>query len=608
MTTGLRSRRTQIDLPLDPSEATELLADSRTWEAVLPGATTLGSNDGIRLDTGFAQAELSIVVQDLDDADGRNDGARRRVVLEGRSVTMGPVEHLEIHAEAAPPAGVRGAPPTGDDTGQGSRVFLTVRWKGDVPYYWFLFRPLFGSYFAKLIKRSAEHLAQVAEAKSKGSRVAHSPDSLPRPWWAPADKLSVFQTRALASLCLYGMVMGYMTSLTGIAQHQIVETFHADDAALGRMLFALGLGSIPGVFLLPLGDRIGRRRILVPTLVLTAVATTLSALAPTLLTFTVLQTLVRAPLFVALSLAWIYLVEEMPVRARAYAISLFTMTGGLGGGIGLFGLPVVQRISDSGWRILFGAGVLALSFAPTLARDLPETKRFVRAWHGTTPLYLLKRPHFRRLAILVAAALASSVFGSPAARFQGRYIQNALGYSPGAYVIFTVVTTLPAAPGMILGGRLADIWGRKTVGTIAATAGAVSQTLLYWLSGPPLWISSAIGSFVGAMWIPALGSFSTELFPTSLRANASSVTSAAGMAGGATGSWLAGWLVVALGSYGMAVTALLPAALIAGLLVLTLFPETKGRELEEISPEIEGPPSDVEGPLPGMGRGPGFFG
>jgi MFS family permease len=582
-----------------------LLSSPKTWKAIFSGSAETSVNpqgipialeeSRIVLRTDFAEVALGLSHTGVSFAETPEGPPRRLVYLRSEEVAIGPVEALEIRSLVEPV-----------DTSR-SRLSIDICWRGDVPYFWAIFRPLFRSYFARLARRLLQRIRAIAENGEPSSATASSERPLlGRPWWAPPDRLTVYQTKALASLCMYALVMGYMTSLTGIAQHQIIETFHADDAALGRMLFALGLGSVPGVLLLPLGDRVGRRRILVPTLYLTAVATALSALTPNLVAFTALQTLVRAPLFVALSLAWIYLVEEMPVRARAYAISLFTMTGGLGGGFGLFGLPAVQHLSPSGWRLLFAAGIFAIFFAIPLARDLPETKRFVRAWHGANPSYLLKRPHFGRIAILVLAALASSIYGSPAARYQGRYIQNALGYSPGAYVAFTVVTTLPAAPGMLLGGRLADIWGRKVVGILAASVGAISQALLYWLSGPLLWISSSIGSFVGAMWIPALGSFSTELFPTSLRANASSVTSTAGMIGGAAGSWVAGSLVVAFGGYGPAVTALLPAALVSGLLMLLLFPETKGKELEEISPELVGP-ADTARDLPAFGGPSGLF-
>ncbi len=628
----------RILLPAEPRVVHELLEKPASWRSWLPGAfdephddedriaaaghgdrhAPTDQKDRIKVVSEFFSATLEVQKMQVEDGASPATG-ETKFLIEGRDLAMGPIYRFQIALSLAPRVDENSLPDTsGEESSVRTLAELTLRWKGTVPYFGILFKPLFASYFKEFARHSLESLHEFVAAAKEGAASTRttnpsaSPGEAPgsklrrkrrgstfrgHPWWAPATPLTVSQTRSLASLCFYGMVMGYMTSLAGISQHQIIESFHGDDAALGRMLFALGIGSLPGIFLLPLGDRLGRRKILIPALVITAIASGLSAFAPSLAIFTGLQALVRAPLFVALSLAWIYLVEEMPPRGRAYAISLFTMTGGLGGGIGLLSLPWVQRISPSGWRLLFGAGLLTLLALPALTRDIPESHRFASAWHGANPLYLLRKPHSGRMLILLGAALASAIYGSPAARFQGRYIQNALGYTPGLYVLFTVVTTLPAAPGMLLGGRIADTIGRKTVGILAATVGALSQALLYWLSGIPLWVSSAIGSFVGAMWIPAMGSFSTELFPTSLRANASSATSAAGMAGGAAGSWMAGYLIVQTGSYGGAISLLLPAALLSGFLVLLLFPETKGKELEDISPEIEPPVSGIGGGL-----------
>ena len=643
------SAKTVIDWPL--KLISTVLENGTGWSCWLPGASeesageeapsgsltpTKGTSHSqsstskvrsIQVRTEFfsARLELPLPTDELSFSNDQTSEAladerprAREYILEASELVMGPITQFQLIVRLEPTnafAMRRAARGMEHHDAASTIASILVRWRGNIPYFGILFRPLFASYFksyakaalesfvgsvSKLVSERQKHKHDLLSKGAASSSLSLSPRTqslqnrpaivTTHPWWAPAQPLSVQQTRALAALCFYAMVMGYMTSLAGIAQHQVIESFHADDAALGSMLFALNIGALPGIFLLPLGDRVGRRKILLPALAITAIASGMSALSPNLWTFTLLQALVRAPLFVALSLAWIYLVEEMPPRGRAYAISLFTMTGGLGGGIGLLSLPLVQHLSRGGWRILFAAGIATLAAIPSLVKDLPETHRFTKAWHGASPLFLLKKPHLRRILILLGAALAASVFGSPAARYQGRYIQNALGYTPGMYVLFTVVTTLPAAPGMLIGGRIADSLGRKTVGILAATVGALSQALQYWLSGAPLWISSAIGSFVGAMWIPAMGSFSTELFPTSLRANASSATSAVGMAGGAAGSLIAGSLIVSMGSYAKAITALLPAALVSGLLVLLLFPETKGKELDEISPEI-GPPT-----------------
>lgn len=499
-----------------------------------------------------------------------------RLVIGMREGRFGPVNHWQLAIDLAE---------TGDSR---TEVRMTQRWSGTVPVFAFMFSPLIRGQMRKTAARSIDGLGNVIAGK-------HNKRTEKAPWWSPAEPMARSEVVLLATMCAYAVVMGYMTSLTSAAQHQIIESFHSDDAGLGRMFFFIGIGAIPGLAILPFGDRIGRRKILLPVLAITSTCTFLSALAPSLAIFTVLQAIVRAPMFVALSLAWIYLIEEMPAGSRAYALSVFTMCGGLGGGIGLIMLPLVMHISSGGWRVLYGLAALMLLTVPVFARHLPESRRFEHAWHAAPMKTLLKKPHVKWTVLVGVLALFSAFYGSPAGRYQGRYIQNALGYTPGMYVIFTIVTTLPGAVGMIVGGRLADTIGRRKVGITAATVGATSQAALYWLTGAPLWIASAIGSLISAMWIPALGSYTTELFPTSLRSSASTVSSAIGMGSGAAGAFVAGQLIVTMGGYAPAILVLLPFALISAFLMFLFFPETARRELEDISPDI--------GPPPGMAGG-----
>lgn len=563
------TRSSLIHAPLD--DVWVHLADLEAWPKWFEGLRACNSNSPIKpgstvhiVGTAF---DFEAVVEEFE--------SRKSFTLKMVEGRFGPVYHWELQVTVE------------EIDAAMTRVTLRQRWAGTVPVFAFIFTPLIRGQMKKMARASLAGLDNLIAGNHK-ERVEKPP------WWSPAEPISRSEVVLLATMCAYAVVMGYMTSLTSAAQHQIIESFHSDDAGLGTMFFFIGIGAIPGLVILPFGDRIGRRRILLPVLALTSTCTFLSTFAPNLTTFTALQAVVRAPMFVALALAWIYVIEEMPAGARAYSLSVFTMCGGLGGGTGLVLLPIVMRISPEGWRILYGLAALALLTVPIFARHLHETRRFERAWHGAPFATLVKKPHLKWTILVGVLALFSALYGSPAGRFQGRYIQNALGYTPGMYVLFTVVTTLPGGAGMIIGGRLADSIGRRKVGITAATVGATSQALLYWLSGAPLWIASSIGSLISAMWIPALGSYTTELFPTSLRSSASTVSHAVGMGSGAAGTFVAGLLIVSLGGYAPAILVLLPFALISAFLMYLFFPETARRELEEISPDIA-PPAGLTG-------------
>jgi MFS family permease len=87
------------------------------------------------------------------------------------------------------------------------------------------------------------------------------------------------------------------------------------------------------------------------------------------------------------------------------------------------------------------------------------------------------------------------------------------------------------------------------------------------------------------MVIPALGVYRPELFPTGLRGRASGIIQAVTLAGSATGLVLVGTLVDRWDSYVRPIALVALGPLLLAVLVLTKFPETARRELEDLNPE-----------------------
>src|SRR5690606_24089311 len=115
--------------------------------------------------------------------------------------------------------------------------------------------------------------------------------------------------------------------------------------------------------------------------------------------------------------------EEMPAGSRAYGASLLTMAGGLGAGIVLWVLPIVD-IDERAWRILY---LLPLAFLPLIAataRRLPESRRFVRS-HATASF----SGHGWRLFLLAATAGLVALFTSPASQLQNEFLREEFSFS-----------------------------------------------------------------------------------------------------------------------------------------------------------------------------------
>ncbi len=186
------------------------------------------------------------------------------------------------------------------------------------------------------------------------------------------------------------------------------------------------------------------------------------------------------------------------------------------------------------------------------------------------------------------------MFAGPQSQFLNEYLRDERGMSAAMISLFVVLTSTPASIGIVVGGRLADIRGRRVVGAVAASVGSALIALSFVFSGPAMWITALLGGIVAAAMVPAITVFGPELFPTSLRGRANGIVSMAAMGGSVVGLVAAGRLEESLGSFGRTMSLLAIAPVIMAVLVLAFFPETARRELEDINPEDDiGRPADV---------------
>ena len=151
-------------------------------------------------------------------------------------------------------------------------------------------------------------------------------------------------------------------------------------------------------------------------------------------------------------------------------------------------------------------------------------------------------------------------------------------------------TNLPGGIGIVIGGKLADQRGRRMVATVALIVGVSANLMIFFGSGWTIWAVSTVSALVGAAVVPALGVYGPELFPTSSRSLANGGLTLAGVAGAVTGLVAVGALADRWGEFGppLALTAVGP--LIVVFLILTVYPETAHKSLEELNPEDDLPP------------------
>jgi MFS family permease len=207
------------------------------------------------------------------------------------------------------------------------------------------------------------------------------------------------------------------------------------------------------------------------------------------------------------------------------------------------------------------------------------------------------RGHGRRLWLLAVSALLLNLFKDPASQLLNEFLRDERHFSAARISVFTIATNLPGLIGVVVGGRIADVRGRRGVGAVAVLGGAGFTVVQMLSSGWSMWTFSLVGSVIGAAAIPALGVYGPELFPTSLRGRANGVITVLGMVGTMVGLVVAGVLSDRWDGLGPVLALLSLGPLVVGLLVLLAYPETAKHELEELNPEDPVVPTDLS-PVP----------
>lgn len=440
------------------------------------------------------------------------------------------------------------------------RVTETVRWRLAIPIWGALFRPL----VVRMIRRDS----------------APDPDAdVATPWWSPPDRLDARAASVLSRLCVVSMLAGYLGTVITQTITFAADEFDASDAAQGNTLAAVRVGVLLSFVLATMADRRGRRRLLLVCAIGGAVATAAGALAPNLAVLGATQTVSRAFSTALALLIAVVAAEEMPAGARAYAASVLAMTAALGAGGAVLLLPLAD-LAEPAWRIVYVVPLLVLPLFLAVGRRIPESKRFARAHTKVT-----MAGHRGRLALLAASGFLALAFLSPVSQFQNDFLRDEHGFSALSITIFTILTNTPAGIGVVVGGRLADVRGRRLVGAIGTVGGAIFFVLMYQASGPWLWLTAVIGAIVAAVTVPALGVYGPELFPTSLRGRANGLITLAGVAGSSVGLAFAGRMSSTFDRWGPGIAMLGVGPLILAALVIALYPETAHLELEELNPE-----------------------
>jgi putative MFS transporter len=125
------------------------------------------------------------------------------------------------------------------------------------------------------------------------------------------------------------------------------------------------------------------------------------------------------------------------------------------------------------------------------------------------------------------------------------------------------------------------------IGAIGILGSVIGVVVRYGSAGAAMWAASVVATIIGGLIVPALGVYRPELFPTSLRGRAAGILEFIALAGSSLGLIVVGSAIDRSGQFAAPMAIVAVAPLVVVVLVLTLYPETAHRSLEDINPEDE---------------------
>jgi metabolite-proton symporter len=322
--------------------------------------------------------------------------------------------------------------------------------------------------------------------------------------------------------------------------------FPKSDPVVGTLLAFLTFGvgfvvrPLGGILFGIMGDRFGRKPVLVATLLMIGIGTTAIGLLPTyaqvgywapalLVALRVLQGLGAGAEYGG---AVIFLVENAPARHRGFWGSFAPLGVSIGNllAAGAFALVTLLPRDDLmawGWRLPFLASFLLILVGIFVRLRVAETPVFTQAVVARgkverNPAMQALRRHPRNFMVVLGARMAENGLGYLFPVFGLSYVINTLGV-PRAEALSALMIAFVIELFTIMGfAALSDRIGRRPVYLFGALAGVVLAFPFFWLVETRQWIWIALAFILAravvtaAMFGPQAAYFA-ELFPPQRR-------------------------------------------------------------------------------------------
>jgi MFS family permease len=398
--------------------------------------------------------------------------------------------------------------------------------------------------------------------------------------------------------------------LTGSPTQSTIDQY----GGYATSIFLMGWG-IGGLIFGVMGDRIGRAKTMMITILLYSVFTGLSALSRGFGDFVLYRFLTGMGVGGEFAVGVALVAEIMPDRARPYCLSVLQALSAIGNISAAFIGMAMGKLVEMGhvqsvWRPMFVIGAAPALLALVIRWRLKEPERWQQVSHEDAVARklgsyreLFSHPIWRRHALIGLGLAFSGIVGLWGVAFftfdlvgnvlrerfiaDGLSVEQVTGEVTRWKSIASMMMNIGAALGMYGFAILAQRTGRKPAFTVCFIAALVSTaSVFYFLQEfhQVFWMVPIMGFCILSLFA-GYAIYFPELFPTHLRSTGTSFCYNVGRFVAAAGPALLGWLTGVV--YADTAEPLRNAGLtmcgifLLGLFVLPFAPETMGKPLPE---------------------------